>query len=94
MTAHLEQYSPQFYASARQPTHPIYLIVTPLSPTIVHSRKSSRVPMIKPLGACKQELGDNPNALPVIFGGILEEVSYPLARRLFRGWMIGEIARS
>ena len=37
--------------------------------------------------------GDDPNALPFIFGGVLEKGAYPFARRLLRERMIVEIVR-
>ena len=40
-----------------------------------------------------QARGDDTGAPPLIFGGVLEEGAYPLARRLLRGRMI-EIVRS
>ena len=37
---------------------------------------------------------DDPNAPPLIFGGVFEEGTYPLARCLLRAGMIEEIVRS
>ena len=37
--------------------------------------------------------GDDPNARPLIFGSVLEEGAYPLARPLLRGRMIEKIVR-
>ena len=37
---------------------------------------------------------DESNGLPVVFGGIQEEGTYPQARHLLQGRMIGEIVRS
>ena len=90
--ANLERCSQQFYASALQPMHPSYLIVTshpdlcPLRASLQASyHHILRGPWVR---------SQNPNASPLIFGGVLEEGTYLLARRLLRRQMIEEIVRS
>ena len=88
LRAHLELCAQQFYASALQPSH---LIITSLpSPTpqaMLHAsfHRTLRVQLVR---------GDDSKAPPVIFGGVLEEGTYPLPRRLLWGRMIREIVRS
>ena len=52
---------------------------------------------VAPLNKTPKILGvwlDDPNAPPLIFGGVLEERAYHLVRRLLRGRMIEDIVRS
>ena len=79
-------------ASALQPLDPSHLIITsnpdsrPLSATLQSSyHHVLRVLLVR---------SDDPNAPPLIFGGMLEEGAYPLARRFLQGRMIEEIVRS
>ena len=85
LRVHLELCSQQFYASALQPLHPSHLIVTsaPLGPP-------SRPHFTAFSEGCRVR-GDDSNAPSVIFGGVLEKGTYPMATRLLRGRMIGEI---
>ena len=69
--------------------HPSHLIVT--DPSGPPSRdQASLYRILRGL----RVRGDDPNVPPVIFGGILEEGTYPLPRRILQGRMIGEIIRS
>ena len=91
LRVHLELCSQQFYASAIRKSYHSHLIGHPPPPP---SGQPSYHRVVRDLRA----RGDNPNnpppLLPIIFGGVLEEDSYHLARRLLRGLMIGEITRT
>ena len=92
LKVHLELCSQQFFASALQPLHPSHLIFTfPLDPRLLRATlQNSYYHILRGL----QVRSDDPNALPLIFGGMLEEGPHPLVRRLLRGRMIEEIVRS
>ena len=84
LRAHLELSSQQFYASVLQPMHSSHLIVTscPYSPP-----PQCHLPGLIP-PYLESPVNKSPNAHPLIFGGVLEEGAYPLARRLLRGWIV------
>ena len=88
LRCNLELYSQQFYAIALQPLHPSHLIVPSPTPAPSELPSSPRSP--KGLRVRSDDL----NAPSLILGGVLEEGTYPLARRLLRGRMIEEIVRS
>ena len=75
-----------------QSLHPSHLIVTsPPNPRLFRATlQASYHRTLRGL----QVRGDDPNAPTLIFGGVLEEGTYPLARDLLRGLMIEEIVRS
>ena len=86
LMAYLELCCQQLLASALQLLHPSHLIVTssrPLRATLHASyHRAVRVLRVR---------GDDPNALPpLIFGNMLGEGAYPLARCHLRGRMIEE----
>ena len=89
LRAHLELCSKQFYSSALKPMQPSYLIVT--SPPNPPSPQSHPQALFHCILRDQRVRGDDPNIPPVIFGGVLEEGTYPLARRFLRGQMIREI---
>ena len=92
LRAHLNLCSQQFYASALQPMHLSHLIVTSLpNPHLLRATLQASYHRI--LRGLRLR-GDDPNAPPFIFGGVLEEGAYPLARRLLRGQMIEDVVRS
>ena len=84
----IELCSQQNYDSALQPMHPSHLIVTPRP-----LRATLQVPYHRILRGLRTR-GDDPNAPPLIFVGVLEERAYHLVRRLLRGLMIEDIIRS
>ena len=87
---HLRLWSQQFYTSDLQHSYPVILSsltlpnFRPLRPTFHNHR------VVRDL----QARGDDPNAPPVIVGGVVEEGSYLLARHLLLGWMIVEITQT
>ena len=89
MRAHLKLCSQQFYASALKPLHPSHLIVTsppdprPLRATL----QASYYHILRGLGL----RSDDPNTPLLIFGGVMEEGAYPLARHFLHGRMIDYI---
>ena len=90
MKTHLELFSRQSYASILKPMHPSLLIVTSRPQPLRATLQASYHRILRG----QRVIVDDPNAPPLIFGGVLEEGAYPLARRLLRGWMIEEIVRS
>ena len=72
-----------------QPLHPSHLIVTS-TPDLRPLRGRGPDHILRGM----QIRSNDPNAPPLIFGGVLEEVAYPLARRLLQGRMKVEIVWS
>ena len=96
LRAHLELCSQQLlYASALQPLHPSHLIVRFVTspPEPRHHRATLQASYHRILRGLRVR-SDDPNAPPLIFGGVLEEGAYPLARRVLRGRMIKDIVLS
>ena len=91
MRAHLELCSQQYYASALQPLHPSHLIVTSSSDSL--SPRDTLQASYHHILRGMRTRRDDPNAPPLIFGGVLEEGAYPLARCLLRVQMIEEIVQ-
>ena len=92
LRAHLELCFQQFYNRALQPMHSSHLIVT--SPPVPrHSETPSKASCHRIITGLRVR-DDNPNAPPLIFGGILGEDAYHLVRRLLRGRIIEKILRS
>ena len=94
LRAHLELCCQQFYASALQPIHPSHLIVTSPPPTPAPSELPSKPHTTTSSEACESEVTTLTPPPPLIFGGVLEEGAYPLARSLLRDRMIEETIRS
>ena len=91
---HLEQCAQQFYTSSFQPINPSHLIFRrSLSPTPASSGRLSRPHSIALSEACKLDVKD-PNALLVKFGGVLEEGTYHMTRRLFSERLVWWSGRS
>ena len=88
LRSHLELCSQLFYASALKTLHPSHLIGSPPS-NPASSGLPSRPHITALSEACELEV-TTPNAPTLIYGGVLEEGTYPLARRLFQGRMIEE----
>ena len=83
LRAHLELRCQQFYTRLVNPYTPV---TSPLRTTLQASyHRTLRSLRVR---------GDDPNAPHLIFGGVLEEGGYSLARRLFRGRIIEETIRS
>ena len=68
-------------------------MLAPSSPCTPVISSTPPLPDSSPLKPASQVRGDDPNAPPVIFGGVLEEGNYPLTILTIQpqGWMVREI---